>query len=177
MTEDIEGNFWELFQEFKVIDPFSQIYKGDTSRKKNESSMVMWFVHLCWSRDSKFSSMEITERYWSVGEDFMKDKAFYNKNKSVIDMLVDKYIKITMGPIMRALVEAESMMDSRNKLLRQMVEEGYSRENWKEFDAIQTSSEKMMANLITLRNKANEEKQEGVAKGGKTLSLLDRKRI
>ena len=44
-----ENNFWELYPELLIIEELTQIYQKDKSKKKEDSSRIMWAIYFAFN--------------------------------------------------------------------------------------------------------------------------------
>ena len=44
MTAKHDSNFWDNYPDLLLMDEFSKVYEEDKSKKKEESSLLMWAI-------------------------------------------------------------------------------------------------------------------------------------
>jgi len=169
-TFDTDKNFWQEHPDMKVITPFKQIFEDDRSKKKETSSMLMWFIVLCYDRDSKLFKLPLKDKYAIAGEDYCGDVEYYSKNNILIDMCIEQYIELQYTPMQRQMMTLERLLAKRAKYLE---EAEYDLETGEKLDKIVTGTYKVWQDYKKIVEEMEKEMQGGMAKGGATPSLLD----
>lgn len=164
-----EYDFWELYPELKFIDEFEYIKK----EYRIKSSMVMWFIVLCFHLDSKFFSLEIEERTSLISKDYFKDKDWYKVNESKLVKAIERFenFDTTAERQMRQLMET---MEKRTKFLR---ETEYDLENYKKLDDMVANTATLFKVFEVIEKQLSKEKGSASTKGGHELSLADSEEI
>ena len=169
-TFDIDKNFWSEHSDMKVISPFKQLYEDDVSKKKAESSKIMWFIVLCYDRDSKLFKLPIKDKHMIAGEDYCNDAEFYSKNQAVIDSSINMYTELQYSPMQRQMFTLEKLLAKRGKYLEEVE---YDLDNGEKVDKMVTGTYKVWQDYKKIIEEMEKEMQSGMAKGGATPSLLD----
>lgn len=168
-TFDSDKNFWLTHPDMKILTPFKELYTTDSSKKKEYSSMMMWFVVLCYDRSSKISLQSAIEKHRIIGEDYCNDKLFYSKNKLLLDMAIEGFVNLQYTPM-------ERLMSSWDKKLHQRAKwvDGLEYEDDDEkVDKALERTDKVYTAYKKIIEDMNKESNAGMAKGGATPSLLD----
>lgn len=168
-TFDTDKNFWNEHPDMKVIDPFKTIYEDDKSKKKEDSSRMMWFIILCYDRDSKLFKQSISERHRIIGEDYMGDAKFYENNKAILDAGIYMYTELQYTPMQKLMASWDKKLQERAKWL-----DGLSFEDDDErVDKAMERTKKVYDGYKQIMDDMHKEDNSGQAKGGATPSLLD----
>ena len=168
---DSEQNFWEVNPQFKTALSFKEYYKKDKSRGKKDSSVVMWFIAYTHDIGSLFYNLPINERYEVIGEDYSGDIDFYKKNQTILDTLINDYIKLTTTAIDRHLLEWDERLEDRTRFLATTK---YDLENFDKLDKMNANTISVFKNLDTIKESlAKQESGTGDTKGGFKESLND----
>jgi len=69
-----ENNFWELYPELLIIEELTQIYQKDKSKKKEDSSRIMWAIYFAFNPESKF--INLPNKLEILAKDYLKDPKF-----------------------------------------------------------------------------------------------------
>lgn len=172
-TFDVGINFWEVNKELKVVEPFKSLYTKDKSTKKKDSSLMMWFVVLCYDKNSKFYRLMPDGeegKHATVGEDFCNNINYYEENKKVLDPLIDKWNKIQLTPMERHLKTWEELLDKRTKFLES---QNYNLDNYKDLDAMAKGTNDVNKAIKQVIDDLAKDTSQGTAKGGARKSLND----
>ena len=170
---DTDISFWELYPEFKVINPFKDFYIKDKSKLKKDSSTMMWFIALCYSKSSKFSRLQIDGidgKHYVVGLDYCNNKNYYEENKIVLDEAIEMFITITYTPLERHLKTWEDLLDKRTAFLKKQE---YDLGNYDDLDKMAIGTDKVYSTIKRIQEELNKEDINGVGKGGSVSSLND----
>jgi tRNA splicing endonuclease len=168
-TFDTDKNFWIEHPDMKVISPFKQIFEDDKSKKKEDSSKMMWFIVLCYDRDSKLFKQSISEKHRIIGEDFMGDAKYYQKWKIVLDAAIQVYTDLQYTPMQKLMASWDKKLHERAKWL-----DGLSFEDDDErVDKAMERTKKVYDGYKQIMDDMHKEDNSGMAKGGATPSLLD----
>ncbi len=115
-------SFWEVCPQLAIVGPSKTVYDEDKSKKKIDSSNLMWFIVLCTDLNSKFYNLpEVGEhnKYELLGKDIIGDKNYYKKYKVKCDELIEFYIKLQDTPAKRALREWDQKMIERARFIKE----------------------------------------------------------
>lgn len=168
-TFDTDRNFWATHPDMKVITPFKQIYEDDKSKKKELSSVMMWFVILCYDRDTKLFKQPIEDRHKIIGEDFAGDILYYSKNKLLIDTLIIGYVHLQYTPMQILMASWDKKLQQRAKWIDGLAYE----EDDEKLDKAMERTLKVYASYKLITEDMLKEENSGAAKGGAMESLLD----
>lgn len=168
-----ELNFWDLYPEFKVLNPFKDIYKKDKSKGRRESSTFMWFIALCYSKASKYVKLAcdgIDGKHYVIGLDFCGDTSYYSKNKVDLDICIDAFINIQYSALERHLKTWDDLLDKRTAFLKQ---QDYDFNTAEELDKMAIGTKKVYDTIKQIWDELSKEDSSGVGKGGSVASLND----
>lgn len=164
-----EYDFWELYPDLKFILEFEDIRKN----YKNNSSMIMWFIVMCFDLESKYFELDIDERTTLLSKDYLKDKDWYNNNKDKIIKAIERFeaFDTTTQRQLRQLIET---MAKRTKFLR---DSEYDIENFDKLDKMVSNTANLFKVFEVIEKQLAKEKGIGTTKGGHELSLADSEEI
>ena len=168
-TFDTDKNFWVEHPDMKVITPFKELYATDSSKKKEHSSLMMWFIILCYDRNSSIFKQSITEKHRIIGEDYCGDALFYSKNKLLLDMGIDGYINLQYTPMEKLMASWDKKLHQRAKWIDGLE---YDDDDEK-VDKAMERTKKVYDSYKQIIEDMQKESNAGLAKGGATPSLLD----
>lgn len=172
-TFDVDKNFWLTHPDMKVINPFKTLYESDKSKKKEESSLMMWFIVLCYDRDSKYYKLMADGddgKHNIVGEDFCNDIQYYSKWKLILEPVIEEYIKLQYTPMERHLKTWEDLLDKRTRWLKGQE---YDFENDEKLDKAAERTLKVHNTIKQIKEDLSKESAEGSIKGKGEKSLND----
>lgn len=162
--------FWDVYPEFKLAMEFKKLFTRDRTKEKNRSSKVMWFIVLTRDPSSKFYNLPQDEKNAVVGEDYMGDPKFYEKNKETLDPLIEDYIKLALSPAKRHLINWDKKIQERTEFINNTK---YSLDNFEDLDKMASNTAKIYDTLKKIKEDLSKEEGEGNLKGGGTASLND----
>lgn len=180
-----DSNFWELNQQFKIANPFKKIYEKDKSKNKKESSLLMWFVALCYDLESRYYNLESDEKHNLIGEDFCNSSKYYYDNKDLLDDLIEAFCQLQDTPAQRNLRDWNDAILKRARFLKETdwslddyVED--SNGKWitkkgtaSQLEMIHKNTRAIYLDYYRILEDLDKEKSQGTAKGGAVSSLGD----
>lgn len=167
------ANFWELNQQFKVAEPFKSLYKGDKSKGKKDSSMMMWFIAFCYDRTSKYFKLSRDGedgKHYVIGSDYCGNSNFYEDNQEVLDPCIAMFVKMEYTAMERHLKKWEDLLDKRTKFLDTQE---YTLENFEDLDKMAVGTKKVSDTIKDIMDSLAKEDNSGTVKGGAQPSLND----
>lgn len=188
---DPSVNFWEVNPQFKIINPFKDLYKNDKSKNKEKSSLTMYFVVLCYdiSPSNKFRNLPEGEKHKLIGEDYCGDKDYFEKNEKSLEPLITMYCNMQDTPAMKALREWNDKMIERSKFIKDTVygpdyiDEVVTRNGdikevtvtgtWEFLDKMMVNTKKLYDDYQRILKDLSVEDGETSSKGGAMLSASD----
>lgn len=168
-TFDTDKNFWIEHPDMKVISPFKQIFEDDKSKKKEDSSKMMWFIVLCYDRDSKIFKLPENTKHSIAGEDYCGDIKYYSKNNVLLDMCVPRYLELQHTPMQRLMASWDKKLIQRAAWIDGMDYD----EDFERLDKAMVETKKVYDAYKVIIADMEKEEASGQAKGGATPSLLD----
>lgn len=169
-TFDTDKNFWTVHPDMKVISPFKEMYSLDTSKKKDHSSKMMWFIVLCYDRDSKLFKQSIDDKHRIAGEDYCDDPKFYSKNKITLDAAIHQYTELQYTPMQKLMASWDKKLHQRAKWIDGL---DYENDDDERVDKAMERTKKVYDTYKQIMDDMSKEDASGMAKGGATPSLLD----
>lgn len=168
-TIDPEFDFWKLYPEFTKIEEFKKIKK-----EYKNSSDVMWFIVLCYDTESKFIGLEHDVRAELLGKDYLKDKDFYNKNKTKLQPAIELFEKIVDTPLRRHYRQWLETMDKRTKFLRDV---DYDLDNFDKYDKMAANTTALLGAFEKIKSAMEKQDGQGTTKSNSIPSLADSEEI
>jgi len=162
-------NFWELNTQFKTCGEFKTLYDEDKSKKKANSSRIMWAVALLVDpHDSMYKHISEEEKRGIIETDFLKDSDFeWNKYENV----VSEYEKFSLSKLQRSGRGYQLKLEEREKFL---LSTPYTLDNAKDLDMILANSKKLIDLIEDINAKIEKEEGEGQTKGGREESITEK---
>jgi len=114
-------SFWEVCPQLTLAGPTKRLYDEDSSKKKEKSSKVMWFIAMSTDINSKYYNLHTVgpdNKYELLGGDILGDKKYYDKYKKDCDELIEFYCKLQDTIAQRALREWDDKMVERAKFIK-----------------------------------------------------------
>ena len=115
-------SFWEVCPQLIAAGSTKKLYDEDTTKKKEKSSKLMWFIALSTDINSKYYNIPITgvdNKYELLGGDILGDKKYYTKFKKECDELIKFYCKLQDTIAQRALREWDEKMEERSTFIKE----------------------------------------------------------
>jgi hypothetical protein len=168
---NIDNSFWNEFPDYRITNPFKELYTADKTKNKKDSSMMMWFVRHCYHPSSRYFKLPIDDKHELIGGDYCGDINYYKKNKATIDMLVDAFCKLEMTSLQRHMIVWNTLLDKRTKFLESV--ESYDLENFEDLDKMAVGSDKVYTTIKKIEADMAKEDSNGSVKGGAKPSLSD----
>jgi len=161
---ETDGNFWIVYPEILNIEDFKEIYDKDKSKKKEESSKIMWALHLIMQPESMW--FNIPNKEILVVRDFLKkdEKKIKISNYKEYDL----YKEIVLTQAERSLFEWTEMMRKRDHYLKNME---YNLDNMDQLDKAYSTTSKLLHEYNKIITLYSEEKSK--VSGSKAESLTD----
>ncbi len=172
VTSFSEGeNFWELNPQLLLHSVFKEYYKADKSRGKKDSSVVMWWVALCYDmdRDNKWRGQLLSEKQPMIAEELGLGDKFLAKRGEEVAALIAAYVKFADTAAKRQLRSLERKLDEKTETLDGM----HYKDDPEGIDKMLASNEKHYKMLASIQKQLSEEDGEGVGMGGSQASLSD----
>lgn len=169
-TFDTEENFWDLYPEFKIALSFKELYNRDKTKDKNRTSKMMWFIALTRDPNSKFYNLPQSEKESIIGEDYMGDIKYFDKNQKELSPLIEDYYKLAISPAKRHLIDWDIKINERSEFIKQVP---YTLDTFEDLDKMVSQTAKIYDNLTKIRDNLSKEEGEGNVKGGGVASLND----
>jgi hypothetical protein len=134
---NINDNFWECNPNFLAIKEFKKLYSDDKSKKKIDSSKIMWGVALAMDKhdDNPLRNVNIVDKLAIVAEDYCDG---FDEKK--YGYLMSLYKKLCLSQIERSVYDLEQKLDERSKFLLQTP---YDLDTAKELDALIANTKKI----------------------------------
>lgn len=175
------ANFWETHPTLTVANPFKDIYNTDKSRKKSESSLLMWFVAFCYDLESKYEVLPLDEKHEIVGEDYCGSKSYYKDNHETIDRAKLFYCKLQDSAAKRSLRRWKDKLDERDEFIAKtkFTIDHYNEEGKlikgtaEQLDKMLTGTAKLWADYERILKTMSEEDSTTEGRGGATPSASD----
>ena len=170
---DSSLNFWDLHPQFKIKTPFRDLYEKDKSKKKEESSLIMWFIAFCYDLDPRniFRNAPLEDKHEVVGLDYCGDKNYFKNNRSKLEPLITAYLDLSLTPEERHYANWVALLEDRSKFLQGQK---YGLENFEALDKMAAATEKLILTLKKIKESiAIEKGNNGAGKGDRELSLTD----
>ena len=168
-----EESFWDVYPEFKITNPYKDLYKKDKSRNKKDSSTMMWFVALCYSKASKYRKLAkdgIDGKHYVIGEDFCANRSYYSDNKEQLDIIIESFISGQYSALERHLMTWDELLDKRTAFLK---EQEYDFSTADDLDKMAVGTKKVYDTIKGIWDELAKEDSSGVGKGGQMASLND----
>jgi uncharacterized protein with NAD-binding domain and iron-sulfur cluster len=125
---DVDRNYWETFPEMKVHPVFSTEYKKDKTKKKLNSSNMMWALHLV----SHPKSMMYYDPHKLDNVKRLLPKEWNWENSSSVTLL-ETYKQAMLTEAQRALLDWDDMIRKRSTYLKT---QDYDLENGSDLDKL-----------------------------------------
>jgi hypothetical protein len=165
---DTDVSFWKTYPQFKVLDPFKELYKDDKSRDKANSSQKMWAIaFLCDpSKSNPYRNLSRKDKQHLIARDFLKQENF---DWFTLKEVIAFYDKCLLTQEQKSLLAWKNKMEERDFFLANTP---YTLENGKDLDTMLAKTKELYLHLKSLEDKV-EQAEAGEEKETKIKSLLD----
>ena len=156
---DIKNNFWEVNSNFLLFEVFKDLYDKDKSKKKEQSSTLMWHISLLLHPDSILFNVSVSDRKRIIANEYLHDSKF---NFKTIDSLIQTYQKLILSSGQRQLVIWTRFMDEKSEFMSTLS----YKDSWEEIEKMLLSNSKLYTELARISEQLEREGSEGEIKGG-----------
>lgn len=110
----LSANFWEENEHFLIYPEFREFHKNDKSKKKKNSSQMMWAIALLVHPKSKFKDSSYKDRITLISEDYLDVKYEWTEK---YENLIERFKQIGMTRVQRIAMEWGDKLDERTEFL------------------------------------------------------------
>lgn len=165
---EINANFWNLNPQLMIPEEFAILYNNDKSKKKEESSKLMWAVALFIDSDSKFYNLSPKDRQDIIAKDYLKNTKF---NWKTLDKQIALYEKLNISPAQRQLNEWSRLMDEKSTYIRTLK---YKADTADEIEKRLLTNGKLFDELNRLKEMLQKDGPEGKVKGNAVEAFFEK---
>ena len=115
------SNFWELNQDLLIIKSLKELYEGDRSKGKEESSNIMWAIYFVYDYCSKYSKHPLDLRIKLVEENFLGESGYFEKNSLRLKEVIEVYLWLQKDSERRYLDTWQEIVESRRIYLEDLA--------------------------------------------------------
>jgi len=170
---DHTTDFWEMYRDYKYVEPFKTLYNNDITKNHKYSSQVMWFIAMCYAKSSKFKNLSEVDtennKFMIVSEIIFGDPKKFEKIDN-LETLKEAFIKFNYTAIERNLLMWDQLLDNRTNFLRS---QSYDLSNFEDLDKMAANTAKVVDAIKKLKDELAKEEGSGTGKGGTEISLND----
>lgn len=170
---DIKANYWTIDSQLAVIKPFSILYEEDKSKKKVDSSLIMWAIALFADPESRLYKSAKKTKEDIIKKDYIQDKILDFDWKDY-QVHIEQYRKLYETQAERSLMNLEVKLQERDAFL---LDTHYDLGNGKELDGILANTDKLYKLYDTLLERLSDEQKGGTGKGGAKESAAEKKQL
>lgn len=170
----IKDNFWECNPNMKIVEKFKQLHDEDGSKKKKDSSSIMWAIALLLDKnpDNPYRNLSEVDKRIVIMEDFLEDKSF---NFSLYLGIIKAYEVLCLDPIERTLLQMERKLEERDAFVNSL---SYNIDNASSIDTLILNTKKLKDLYFEMKTElAKTDSIEGTTRGGKKESASEKKLI
>ena len=155
---DVHTNFWESNKNFVAVAGFSEFYKNDKSKKKQESSDIMWSIAILIDQhpDNPLKNVSYNDKILLISEDY-----FCKFDVEKYSDLISLYKNLCLTQIERSIYDIGLKLEERDEFL---MNKKYTLDNAKDLDVLISNTKK----LKDLYDGMIEELEKQNAMGGQT---------
>lgn len=168
MTAKHDSNFWDNYPDLLLMDEFSKVYEEDKSKKKEESSLLMWAIDYANRPDSTY--FNLPDKYSILAEKLMKKEKF---NWKKVEDIVKIYKEICLTDAERALVSWNETMLLRDTAIKDLYRTALASadvDTLKIIDTMLANTAKMFADYKKVKQEFEAEKTQKHGKRNMSLS-------
>jgi hypothetical protein len=111
---DFTKNFWQTFPEIIALPEFKDVYTLDSSKNKEETSKIMWCIHLCSSPNSSIYSAP--DKWPKTAKSITgNEKLDWKKYKE----LISNYEELLLTPAEKYFHAFNTIMENKREYLKE----------------------------------------------------------
>ena len=166
----VDANFWDLNPLMRVPEAFASLYKGDKSRKKEDSSRIMWAIAMLvdTNEENKFRNLNESDRKDLIKSDFLDDLGF---DFDLYKEQINTYISLNMSKLEQELRMQELKLEERGKFINDTP---YDLETGEKLDKFLLNTGKLYDQIKELQDRIKSERDSGNTRGGRTESATEK---
>lgn len=169
---DFSKTFWDLNPSLIYMKPFSLLYNSDTTKNKEVSSKQMWFVFFMEDPDeeeNKFFRIPSQDREQMLKETMLEN---IDVETSEVKLCREQYNVLCLDAIERTLKEQKEHLLRRSKSLTELP---YNLNTMKDIDTAYSKNLKIYEDFKRIETLFNQSKKEQTARGGRQLTMSEKK--
>ena len=171
-----DENYWSLHPQMKTVELFKELHDRDRSKKKTESSMMMWAIALFVDphEQNPWKTIDPTNRAKLIADEYLGDSKF-PWEASDIQELIEEYKERCLSVAEKALIQLEKKIADRANFIDKTSYsmDYYSEDTGKVIKGTADQLDKMMANTVKIyqqleqvKDMLDKEAIEGQTRGG-----------
>jgi len=170
---DIDVNFWDNNTQLKLVKAFNEIWEEDKTKKKKNSSQIMWAIALCYDPESKYIKWTEEDRRKLVEDDFIHGKIDWRKYENAIKT----YIGLYTTQAERSLMVWEKKLKERDDYLTSKKYSEVDLKDAKALDDLLANTPKLYSQYNMILEQLDEEQAKAKTKGNAPESASEKKEI
>lgn len=160
----IKDNFWDCNPNMKIVNGFKQLYDEDGSKKKTNSSRIVWAIALLLdkNKDNPYRNLSEVDKRVVIIEDFLEDKSF---DFTTYSDLILTYENLCLDTIERMILQMERKLEERDIFINSLK---YGMDNATSIDSLILNTKKLKDLYYDMKTELTKlDSVEGITRGGK----------
>ena len=174
LTNVKEGNlpcYWDIDNQLSTIGVFKELYEGDKSKKKVDSSLTMWAVAFFAHPDSRLYNLSTSDRKEIIETDVVKREMNWIK----LSIYIDAFRKLNLTQLKRSLEKWKDKLEERDDYLTSLPYKTLELKEATDLDKLIANTPKLFQNYMDIQEMVNQEDAKTVNKAGIKESAAEKK--
>ena len=168
-----QPNYWGIDNQLSFIGVFKALYESDKSKKKVNSSQLLWAVALYCHPDSRLINFPSAEKRQIIEADYLGKELDWDK----IEALTTEYKKLYLTQARRSLENWKLKLEERDEYLNSFPYKSLDLEDAKLLDTLLANTPKLYKQYDEIQEQILDEDAKAINKAGIQESAAERKLI
>jgi hypothetical protein len=164
-------SYWDIDPQLKVIAPFKSLYSNDKSKKKVNSSQMMWAVAFFTHPQSRLDKFSTVEKWEVIEEDIITFKEY---NRKELTVPIKMYKKMFLTQAQRSLFNWREKLEERDAYLISIPYKELELTEAEKLDKLLAGTPKLYQQYEAILDSIQEEESKGRTKGGRAESASEK---
>lgn len=155
-------NYWDVDSQLTTIGKFKDLYSNDKSKKKVDSSQIMWAIAFYCHPESKLVNYPDEEKKALINKDIYNGELDWN----TVQDLINDYKDFFLTQAQRSLETWKLKLEERDAYLVSIPYKSLDLDDAKKLDALLADTHKLFNQYESIMEKISEESAKAIGKGG-----------
>jgi len=164
-------SYWDIDPQLKGIAPFKSLYSDDKSKKKVNSSQIMWAIAFFIHPESRLDKFSSVEKWEVIEEDIITFKEY---KREMLTRPIKMYKKMFLTQAQRSLVNWRDKLEERDAYLISIPYNQLELSEAEKLDKLLAGTPKLYQQYEAILDSIQEEESKGRTKGGRAESASEK---